>query len=107
MNDRASKIRTLNDLARTTFVGCRVIVTQGVQSLYDIASVLDKVRKYDAFSDDNDPYGEHDFGSFKHNGETIFWKMDYYDRTLKVGSEDPADPKVTTRVLTVMLSSEY
>ena len=107
MNDRATKIRTLNDLARTTFVDCRVIVTQGVQSLDDIASVLDEVRRYETFSKDNDPYSEHDFGSLKYNGEMIFWKFDYYDRTLKVGSEDPADPEATTRVLTVMLSSEY
>lgn len=107
MNDKATKIRTLNDLARTTFVGCRVMITQGVQCLDDVAFVLDAVRRYDSFSGNNDPYGEHDFGSFTFCGETIFWKFDYYDRTLTAGSEDLADPEVTTRVLTVMLANEY
>ena len=107
MNDRTIKIRKLNDLVRTTFVGCRVMITQGVQSLDDVAFVLDEVRRYDSFSKDNDPYGEHDFGSFKHNGETIFWKIDYYDCALEAGSEDPANPEVTTRVLTIMLACEY
>jgi len=55
----------------------------------------------------NDPYGERDFGSFKFQNETIFWKVDYYNRSLDAGSEDPADPKITTRVLTIMLASEY
>ena len=32
---------------------------------------------------DNDPYAEHDFGSFEHDGQTIFWKIDLYDRDYK------------------------
>jgi len=42
---------------------------------------------------DNDPHGEHDFGSFELAGNKFFWKIDYYDRRLKWGSEDPADPE--------------
>lgn len=107
MDDRTKTIRTLNDLARTTFLGCRVMVTAGVKEMDDLEAVLTKVRTFDAFSEDNDPHGEHDFGSFNHAGQTLFWKIDYYDRTLTAGSEDPAAPQVTTRVLTVMLASEY
>ncbi len=49
----------------------------------------------------------HDFGSFLHKGEKIFWKFDYYDPTLTSGSEHPADPGVTVRVLTILLANEY
>ena len=107
MDDRTKKIQTLNDLARTTFLGCRVMITPGVQGMEDLAAILMKVRTFDAFTEDNDPHGEHDFGSFRHDGETLFWKIDYYDRTMTAGSEDPSDSDVTTRVLTILLASEY
>ena len=66
-----------------------------------------KVATFDDFSADNDPHGEHDFGSFDLAGDKFFWKIDYYDPTLEFGSDDPADPSKTTRVLTLMLAAEY
>ncbi len=72
-----------------------------------VAAVLGKVRTFNDFTEDNDPYGEHDFGSFVHHEEKMFWKIDYYDKMMTAGSEDPSDGGVTTRVLTVMLASEY
>jgi hypothetical protein len=69
--------------------------------------VLAKVSSFNGFDDDNDPWGEHDFGSLEYEGQTFFWKIDYYDPALKWGSEDPADPHKTVRVLTVMLADEY
>jgi hypothetical protein len=35
------------------------------------------------------------------------WKIDYYDRNFECRSLDPADPRLTRRVMTIMLSSEY
>jgi hypothetical protein len=102
-------IRTLNDALRTTFEGGRVLVTQGVRALpLEInAAALQAVQAFDTFTPENDPYGEHDFGSFELQGARIMWKIDYYDPSLTGGSEDPADPEVTTRVLTIMLAEEY
>ncbi len=90
-------------------VPCRICMTSGVMALSpeDQIIIAAKVRTYDDFSEDNDPHGEHDFGSFKHNGLSIFWKIDYYDPNLKYGSDDPADVTQTIRVLTIMLAEEY
>jgi len=71
------------------------------------AAYLRRVFAFSDFTADNDPYGEHDFGSFEFAGKTIFWKIDAYDRDLANGSPDPSDPSVTTRVLTVLLAEEY
>src|SRR5258708_7485403 len=69
-----------------------------------------RARRETHFSDftaDNDPHGEHDFGSFTLVGRKFFWKIEYYDKQCEFGPEDPADPEKTTRVLTVMLAEEY
>lgn len=84
--------------------------TAGIEAL-GLEHVLDIWRKVAGFSDytpDNDPYGEHDFGSFDHpKAGKVFWKIDYYDLAYAHGSENPSDPLQTRRVLTVMLASEY
>jgi len=102
-----AKIRELNDKARQTLAGCRVMVTQGIQQLDQLDAILSAVRQFNNFNSSNDSYGEHDFGKIELLGETIFWKFDYYDLALEYGSEDPSDPAVTQRVLTIMLASEY
>ena len=103
------KIRTLNDAFRTTLMGGRVMLTSGVRELGEagVRRAMVLVSGFIAFCEDNDPHGEHDFGAFEIEGEKLFWKIDYYDKALEHGSEDPADPTRTTRVLTVMLASEY
>lgn len=65
------------------------------------------VRQFDSFTEDNDPYGEHDFGKIDWKGMVVFWKIDYYDLDLEMHSPDPSDSTVTARVLTVMLDDEY
>jgi hypothetical protein len=101
------RIRELNDQARQTLTGCRVLITPGVRALDATVATLGVVQLYSDFTPDNDPFGEHDFGSFQFAGETIFWKFDYYDLDFSMHSPDAADPEVTARVLTIMLGSEY
>jgi hypothetical protein len=106
---RTDRIRLLNDTLRMTFVGGEVVTTQGVAELTDDerSRVLLAVQGFTDFDAENDPHGEHDFGSFELAGETYFFKVDYYSPDLNGGSEDPADPEQTTRVLTIMRADEY
>lgn len=104
------RIATLNDLCRTAMgVAGRLVQSHGIcaMSPAEQSAIREKVECFDAFTPENDPHAEHDFGSFEHAGVWIFWKIDYYDRTLSAGSEDPSDPCQTVRVLTIMLASEY
>lgn len=107
--DKTEAIRTLNDGLRKSLTGGLVVITSAIQGLPDDkrAAVLDGVQGFDAFDEGNDPHGEHDFGSVKVWGETFFWKIDYYAPSMDAGSEDPADPKKTKRVLTIMRADEY
>jgi hypothetical protein len=103
------RIRILNDNFRSTFIGGRVVTTPGVAELpLDVkAYVLLNVQRFADFNAENDPHGEHDFGSFEFGGVTYFFKIDYYSPELDGGSEDAADPEKTTRVLTIMRADEY
>lgn len=109
-----TRIRELNDLFRTgerPELG-RIMLTSGVRELAaawplgDLAVYI-KVQTFNDFTKDNDPWDEHDFGSFEFAGEKCFWKIDQYNKTLDGGSEDRADETKTCRVLTIMLASEY
>lgn len=97
------EIAKRNDVFRQSGFG--FMVTQGVRQLNDLHKLVELIRQYDAFTEDNDPYGEHDFGSLIWDSQKIFWEIDCYDRELKYGS-DPLSP-TCQRVLTIMLASEY
>lgn len=105
-----NRIASLNDLCRTAMgVAVRLVITPGISYLprADQLAIFEKIQSFNDFTKDNDPYSERDFGAFDHAGKKIFWKIDYYDPTFTQGSEDPADPKKTARVLTVMLAEEW
>lgn len=106
---RAAAVHALNDAFRKSFVGGTVMMTAGVAAMPDIdrRALLRSVRAFEAFHSDNDPYGEHDFGSIDQDGDRYFWKIEYYDLDLSAGSPDPADPQQTRRVLTIMCAEEY
>jgi hypothetical protein len=124
--EQTARIARLNDLARSAMgVACTTVATVGFRSLpsSDQSRVRELTETYDAFDEDNDPHGERDFGTIYQlgdgrwtterprlrddEGERVFWKLDYYDRELMFGSDDAANPAVTRRVLTIMLSDEY
>lgn len=101
--ENATEIARLNDQFRKSGMG--IVVTQGVQVLENLHMLIDEIRRYSEFNEDNDPYGEHDFGTVHWYGEKVLWKIDYYDQSMQYGS-DPLDSECK-RVLTIMLASEY
>ncbi len=87
------------------------VITQGLSAMLKETGrvpleVIETVRAFEKFTEDNDPYKTHEFGSFEFQGETCFWKIDLYDNDLRYGSPEPTDLSVTTRVMTVFLASE-
>lgn len=110
INSISNRIRELNDaFRRGGLTSGRWVTTPGVAALGTVflLCAVSMVRQFDAFTPDNDPHGEHDFGTFDLAGERLFWKIDFYDPSLKYSSESPEDLKATVRVLTIMLASEY
>jgi hypothetical protein len=107
--DKTVRIRDLNDAFRKSFIGGKVMLTQGVDGLSDgdKMALLAKVRTFDDFNRDNDPHHEHDFVRVEHDGTTYYGKIDYYAKDMEGGSEDPTDPLQTCRVLTIMRADEY
>lgn len=106
---RAEKIAQLNDTLRKTGEGGTIMVTQSVLALngFDQLALTTALAQYDRFDADNDPHGERDFGDLELFEAELLWKVDYYDKERKFGSDDPADPNVTVRVLTIMLVTEW
>ena len=109
MNAQTAIIRTLNDQLRRDFNFGLAVMTPGVAALG--ATVAERIFKtiavFDDFCHANDPHQEHDFGSFEAEGQTIFFKIDYYSKDLEGHSLDPSNPAVTQRVITIMLAEEY
>jgi hypothetical protein len=109
IEDRTSSVRDQNDAFRHTFVGGLVMGTHGFDALaHELKGrFITALREFDDFEAGNDPYAEHDFGAITIDEVKVFWKIDYYDQTMEAGSPDPADPRLTMRILTVMLAHEY
>jgi hypothetical protein len=106
---RVTAVRLLNDAFRRTLTGGQIVVTPGVQALDpgDLRRLIGLVRRFEDFEEDNDPFQQHDFGAVQLEGDRYFFKIDYYDLSMEFGSDDPADPAKTTRVLTLMRADEY
>lgn len=101
-------IKQENDACRRALVSnakCKIMLTPGVNESEHRQDILEAVRSFDAFTADNNPHGENDFGSVEVGGEKYFFKFDYYDTDLEYGV-DPLEEE-PVRVLTIMHSSEY
>lgn len=115
-DERASRIALWNDrLRKCAPIGLgrygMTVCTYGIGLLAPAtqSDLLERIRTFDDFSEENDPYQERDFGLVRLPcGLNTYWKIDYYaDQTCSAGAEDPADPEQCFRVLTIMLASEY
>ncbi len=116
MNDpvKSAIIRDLNDqlrnsLATGKIAGGKIMVTPGINAmpLERQARVFAAVQAFNDFTDENDPWKEHDLGVVVIDGERIFFKFDYMDPTMSYASDDPSDTTITVCVLTIMLADEY
>jgi len=109
---RTERVRKLNDQFRKdpTRFG-RAVVTRGVNEFGPdfVLLATRAVASFMDFTKDNDPYGEHDFGSFEQGGKKLFWKIDAYEKgsNYTAGAETPENAQMTDRVLTIMLAEEY
>ena len=109
MTTKPETIRALNDDLRHNLTIGTAFLTAGIAALgaEAVARIVKTIAVYDDFCHANDPHEEHDFGAFEANGQTIFFKINYFDKTLSHHSPDPSNSSVTERVITIMLAEEY
>jgi hypothetical protein len=109
MNKRA-EIRRLNDCFRKNpqLLG-KIVMTRNVADMGPVFLVkcLYTLKVYDAFTKDNDPYGEHDMCTFEVDGQKVWFKIEYFNHDMTAGSEDPANPAVTVRLGTLLFPEDY
>ena len=95
----AERLRTLNDDLRKTGKAARPTSPAAFSRRAPafVAKACAAVRAFASFTDDNDPWQEHDCATLQVDGETVIFKIDYYDLDMKYLSADarPADPPLT------------
>jgi Protein of unknown function (DUF3768) len=106
---QSSRIQYLNDNHRLQMPSGQVFLTAALAALEDRskAKIIQTVRLFTAFTEDNDPHGEHDMAFFEVDGTRCFFKLDYYDLTMQFGSEKPWRADLTKRILTIGLAEDY
>ncbi|MCT4575112.1 MAG: DUF3768 domain-containing protein [Alphaproteobacteria bacterium] len=107
--DKKERLIKLNDLLRKQGIGGKIVYTRGVSALNkeDVFKLYTLIRNFNDFNESNDPYQEHDFGAVDFKREKYYWKIDYYNLEEQAHSQDPSNPNITSRVLTIMRSDEY
>lgn len=124
MSDQTHHIRRLNDMARTQpeIVNTTWLMTIGVQKLLTdkedgpaaitsvrgrITALRHAIATYSDWREENDPYGEHDFGTFEFLGERLFFRIDYFHPDHDTLAPVPGNIELCRRVLNIMLAEEY
>lgn len=70
-------------------------------------TILKTVRDFSKFNEDNDPFGERNFGNFKIDSETYYFKIDYWeDESMKWGAQNYLRD-ASWRVVTIYNSKEH
>jgi hypothetical protein len=80
-----------------------VLLTEAVHALRDSTAILGKAAHFADFPANDDPGNERNFGSFRHRGRRLFWKIEYY-HALETpdASAQAAPPPIVWRELLVM-----
>lgn len=85
----------------------KCVLTAGIANQYPLvlAHILYAVKNFSDFKEEDNPYGENDFGAFEICKVKMYFKIDYYlDESMNYGTDDPL---TSYQVLTIMLASEY
>ena len=90
--ERARETAQKNDLLRRTCTGDQLEISPGIAALPPkvVGEALFIMRTFEEFNTKNDPYQNHDFGSFELDGHTFLFQVDG-----------------TGGVCSLMLSTEY
>jgi len=78
----------------------RYIMTLGVSDSPYWETILEAVHAFSEFEPEKGPHQEHDFGKVTVEGEDYFFKIDYFDHTMR-RKVDPYEEE-PTRLLTIM-----
>jgi hypothetical protein len=115
MTDDEKKVRiaALNDelrMGRSPRNG-KVIVTGDLAAEQPdpekLKAIVVALHQFNAFTEDNDPHGEHDCAKFAVGDEEFMFKIDYYALDEEHLSDHPEDPNVTIRVMSVFYAHDY
>ena len=94
MDAKTARIRALNDQLRQNFADGIAVMTPGVAALgaEAVERIVKTIAVFDDFCHANDPHEEHDFGSFEADGQTIYFKIDYFDQSCQCTRPTPPIP---------------
>ena len=106
ISQKTQDIAKGNDIFRRDFNQEKIILTPGVESSPYRNAIIESVKNFDDFNENNDPYGERTFAAFYVHGEKYFFKIDFFTSEFEAGA-DPYEDSTFKRVLTVMRSDEY